>query len=583
MTFRYDLRLLNSRKSLLAFLGVDEIAFEKVLSFDPVSAQMSIGIEDDIHFLEAPLFLRHKIPKKNRARGYRIVWEPTAFKSEYKALARRLSNFLSHRLNGFPHSRTFGYIGGRNIRENARDHCGHRHLISFDLENFFPSISAARITKLLISTEIDPGIADLLSRFMTINGSLPLGLPTSPTLANAICLPMDIELQLLAQQHLATFSRYADDINFSSDTSLPPLEKFATLVKSNGFEIAKSKTRISKLGQAHYVTGLSISDLAHPHVPRHKKRRLRQELYYAQKYGLEDHLVRRGINDHQLIQHEINRLDGLVKFIAYHEPQLSAKLKTNWADILQESGRRPSFSPKNQARPPFCIYVDEAEYVRPDGTRLLAMGMAVSQHQDRVVQAAKDVLEETISDQWAAGNKPAIVKRGLHFADAHPDLRLAYIRRMRSLPFEGYVVMARLDSTASYEGTYIRLLNAIIRRRLMAAESQAALLVFEKNDKVSQVTIRQAVMQSYESLRKSNNRRPVGCYIDFVSKPDLGMSVPDFLLGILGRFLRSGPGKMEDQFDRDRKLFESLRDKYRLILDADSWVEYSRRREISPW
>jgi RNA-directed DNA polymerase len=126
------------------------------------------------------------------------------------------------------------------------------------------------------------------------------------------------------------------------------------------------------------------------------------------------------------------------------------------------------------------MFIDEAEYVRPDGIRLLAIGMTVSQHQYQVNLAAQEILEDAISDQWAAGDRDAITKRGLHFADAHPDLRLAYIKRMRLLPFEGYVAMAQLSSASDYEATYIRLLNSMIKRRLMAAESRLAALIFEK-------------------------------------------------------------------------------------------------------
>jgi RNA-directed DNA polymerase len=105
----------------------------------------------------------------------------------------------------------------------------------------------------------------------------------------------------------------------------------------------------------------------------------------------------------------------------------------------------------------------------------------------------------------------------------------------------------------------------------------------KKNDKVSQEAIRQVVMTSYSSLESTNNRHPQTFVIDFVGKPNLGMNAPDFLLGILGRFLASSPQKVDAPMDRDRMLFESLRDKYRLILDVDNWIEYSRRREISPW
>lgn len=581
MSFRYDLTILRKRDQLIDFLGIDEKTFEDVLAFDPNVRDLS-DLDGKILEIELTHFIRHKIPKKNR-RGYRTVWEPTFLKNHYKALARRLDNFFTHKLEGFPHPQTYGYIGGRNIRGNAQNHCGHAHLISVDLKDFFPSIKTPRIAAFLKSINIESSVADLLSRFVTIDRSLPLGLPTSPTIANAICLSLDCDLEALARKFDATYSRYADDISFSGENTMPSQEEIAICVNRHGFGIAESKTRISKLGQAHYVTGLSVSDPAQPHVPRKKKRRLRQELYYSGKYGLYDHFCRMGINDSEFIQQEINRIDGLVKFTAYHEPRLSTSLKTKWASILQTSDDRPSFKPKNQHRLPFYIYVDEAEYVRPDGVRVLALAMAVSQHQEQIDRATRRSLDDSLSDLWADGNRHVIANKGMHFSDATQDMRLAYVDCMRALAFEGFVAMAQLLSAVNYETTYLRLLKAMIKRRLMAAESQFAHFVFEQNDKVKQDAVRKVVTDAYVSLRKSKNRHPEAYGIEFAGKPNLGLSVPDFLLGVLGNYIESKPEKEGKPLARDKLLFERIRDKYKLILDVDGCIEYSRRRGITPW
>jgi RNA-directed DNA polymerase len=582
MPFQVDLTLLKTKDHLISFLELDEKLFDDVLAFDPKTKTTSDHSSDNLYYLALPVFFQHEIPKKTPKRGHRIVWEPVFLKSNYKALARRLNSFLTHKLDGFPHARTFGYVGGRNIRENARDHCGNKHLLSIDLKDFFPSIKALRVAAFLEETGMEQIVADLLSSFITIEGSLPLGLPTSPTIANAICLPMDIELETLAQRHGAVFSRYADDISFSSSGAVPRQSEIAACIERHGFEIAESKTRTSILGQAHYVTGLSVTDPTQPHIPRKKKRRLRQELYYAKKYGLDEHLRRIRIHDHY-VQQYVNRLDGLVKFTAYHEPRLSADLKTTWAKVLQASGHHPSFKPKNQHQIPFSIFVDEAEYVRPDGHRVLALAMAASQHQDQINEVTRGVLNAALSDIWAAGDRNSITKKGVHFSDATEDMRLTYIERMRSLPFEGYVAMAMLPDANAYETTYLRLLKAMIKRRLMASESRYAFFRFEQNSKVRQETVRKVVHDAYVSLQKTNNRHPEHCGVEFVEKPNLGLSVPDFLLGVLGKYLANGPDQEDRPTQRNKLLFERIRDKYRLILNVDDRVEYSRRRPIQPW
>lgn len=583
MPFKFDIAHLQSKQDVCKFLGIDGEEFDSVISFSAYrTIDNQAGNGGEIIAGGMP-FWRHEIPKKNRSRGVRVVWEPLHLMTTYKSLSRKIAKIAEAHLGGFPHPNCFGYVGGRNIRENAAQHCGHRQIISVDLEDFFPSIRVERVQSLFEDIGFQKTAADFLSQFVTINGFLPLGFPTSPTIANAVCLAMDVELQGLAELKGCTFSRYADDISFSGDAAIPTIAAIDTVVRKHGFSIVVSKTRHSKLGQSHYVTGLSVSDPAHPHVPRVKKHRLRQELYYAQKFGLEDHCHRLGIVDAQMIQQEVNRLDGMVKFTAFHEPSLAAKLKTDWQEILSKSGDRPSYKPKNQIGLPFFINVDEAELERPDGKKVLALAMSVSQHEDRVRQGTQDVLHAYLANPWAAGDREAVKKKGIHFSDAHEDLRGSYVERMSSLPFEGYVAFAVLPNSDDYEKTYLRLLTAMLKRRLMAAEGKFAHFVFEKNNKVSQVAIRSAVMGAHDDLRKAKNRHPKLCRVEFAGKPHQGLSIPDFLLGVLRNFLMlrlEGPHKPPS---RDRLLFERIRDKYRLILDVDNWIEFGRRKPIYPW
>ncbi len=580
---KIDLTRIKTREQLLRFLQVEEAEFQQVLSFDVAAKSIDLDVDQQVAISGIPIFFRHEIPKRNWKRGYRTVWEPSFHLNTYKALSRRLGNFLSHALPNFPHPRAFGYVGGKNIRENAWDHRGKKFLIAIDIAAFFPSIKKDRISKMLQGTGVNEEVADLLSGFVTIDGALALGLPTSPTIANAICLNMDVELQKLAQQTGCVFSRYADDISFSSDTILPSIDQIRAAVNAEGFDLAEEKTRRSRIGQAHFVTGLSVSDPAQPHVPSKKKRRLRQEIHYASKFGLDSHFRHQGINDSHVVQMEINRLDGLVKYVAFHEPRQSAKLKTAWSNILQASGDKPSFAPKNQHRTPFIFHIDEAEYVRGE-ERFLALGMSVSQHQNVIDGATAEILNAELSDIWAAGKRDAVEKRGIHFSDATQDLRLKYVERIPTMPFEGYVAFARLHDGNSYELTYLRLIGALITRRLMAAESRLAQLNFEVNNKVSEAAIRSLVSAAHDDLRKTNNRHPIALGVEFVTKPHLGMSVPDFLLGILGLYLKSGSDvATADPVPRDKLLFERMRDKYRLILDVDSWQEHTRRNPIAPW
>lgn len=583
MTFRADFRRISSRSALIAAIGTDEATFDAVLAFEPPPRRDPQPVDQaTVQVLEMPLFFRHDIPKRNRARGYRTVWEPALAKSEYKALARRLETFFRLVLPDFPHDAVYGYRSGRNIRENAAVHAGNTLLLSIDLEDFFPSISLERVAQLFEATGIDSAIADLLARFVTIGGSLPLGLPTSPVISNAVALPLDRSCQALADISGISYTRYADDLSFSGNISLPDIDALRSIVESHGFSLAEEKTRRSKLGQAHYVTGLSVSDALQPHVPRKKKRRLRQELYYASKFGLGDHLRHLGVTDARLVQQEVNRLDGMVRFVAHHEQAKATALKAQLKSVLDAEGLKPSFAPRGQHRAPFYMFIDEAEFER-DGTPVLALAVAVSQHGPHLAREGAEVLWAAKEDLYAAGDAAALVKRGLHYADATEDLKIEYVKRLSTLRFEGYVAFADYAGSRDYEKTYLRLLGALITRRLMAAESQFALIYCESNNKVSAAKIETLIQKTQLDLEERNDRRPVNVFIEMVAKPHLGISVPDFLLGVLGKYLRSKQAPAGKPETRDRLMFERLRDKYRLILDVPNWIEYSRRRPITPW
>jgi hypothetical protein len=555
-------------------LGVSKDQFALISDFDVDEYDKSLS--------DGPLklfaFHRHEIPKKNRNRGYRIVWEPVPFIIDaYKAAARRLVSFFSSTIEGFPHENCFGYVKGKNIRENAAMHCGARYLLKCDIQNFFGSIKSANVKDLFIRLGLDKSIASDLTTFLTIDDHLALGLPTSPVVANAICFDLDHDLLKIGNGVGARYSRYADDLTFSSNSNLPALADVEGALANHGFALSKEKTRTSKIGQNHYVTGLSVADHIRPHPPRSIKKRIRQKLYYCNKFGLDDHLRHLGITG-EFAQGYINHLDGTVKYIAFHEPKLAPVLVPLWERVLLTSESAASFKPKNQDRSSFTFHVDETEF-ELHGRRFLALGMCVSQHQEEINQSASAILRDFLASPYADGKVENIKKNGLHFQDATADLRLEYIKKMQVLPFRGYIVFGELNDDRDYEAIFLKLLNAVVGRRLMAAESRAAAFFFEINNKVSQEKIRSAVNGAWNNLKKANNRHPELCSVDFVGKDAAGISTPDFLLGVFRSYIISGAPQTPLQ--RAHILFERLRDKIRLITNVDTGEEFGRRNPLT--
>lgn len=272
-----DLRIADNAERLATALGVPPDLFSASFLLQKID-----------------IYLQHNIPKRSHHRSSerRIVWEAIEpFDRFHKTIARRLNVYLLTHVHGFPHSAAFGYVRGRSTRANAAVHAGRKLLLRADIKNFFPSITTSMVKLALARTGIPEIPSTLLADFVTLDGHLPLGIHSSPTLANLICLDLDIELDALAKSKDCRYTRYADDISISGNSQLPEKKDIQTILERHEFTLSDRKFRISKRGQAHYVTGLSISDTT-PHAPSKMKRRVRQELHFIRKFGFNEHFYK---------------------------------------------------------------------------------------------------------------------------------------------------------------------------------------------------------------------------------------------------------------------------------------------------
>lgn len=584
MAFTYDLTQIANREQLLTFLGIEANAFDQVLAFDTKDYERAARSDNLEAYLASP-FHQHKIPKKNPKDlldRHRTVWEAASiFDRQYKSAARRLEAFFTFRAPGFPHENAYGYVRGRNIRQNASRHLGQSNILKCDIQNFFGSISTTTVASLFEHYGVNAKVADLFSRYLTIGGALPLGLATSPIITNVLCLEMDRDLTAIAGDIGAVYTRYADDLTFSSNDALPDIAWIREIIGDYGFALAEAKTRHTKVGQAHYVTGLSVSDPAAPHAPRKLKKRLRQELHYAGKFGLHEHFTHLGIESSKQ-QYAINSLDGMVKYVAHHEPDQASHLHATWAKVLKDNEAKPSFKPKNRHQAAIYTFVDETE-LEWDGETYLGLALCVTQHAETIANSAAVTLADHLADPLADGDRDMIKKNGLHYSDATEDLRKTFVSSLQRMPFTGYAAIARLSDEETYSETYLRLVKALIRRRLIACDGLIAFFQFEETDKVSESAIKNVVDAAFHKLEAEDNRRPFMHRVSTVSKQNICVALPDFLLGTLRRFLIMKRPKNPAIPERPEIMFERLRDKLVILIDLDSGEEFSRRNPVRPW
>ena len=195
---------------------------------------------------------------------------------------------LKNILNAYrPHEAAHGFCRNRSIVSNAAQHAGNSVLIALDIADFFPSITQQKVRKAFEKLGYTYSVAMVLANLCTRSGFLPQGAPTSPALSNLVCENLDRRLSGLARSRGFTYSRYADDMAFSSNdgrlnTLIPFLRE---IIQQEGFQVRPEKTRISRGSGRMMVTGVVVND--RPNLPRSHVRKLRAAVHRLKQNGPE--------------------------------------------------------------------------------------------------------------------------------------------------------------------------------------------------------------------------------------------------------------------------------------------------------
>jgi retron-type reverse transcriptase len=218
-----------------------------------------------------------KIRKPNKKFREVVIVESMAYKLLLKTLAKYLNQEYT------PLKGVTGYIKNRGIVDNAKSHLHKKIIVKFDIEDFFYSIHAADIEKVYRDLGATEEISKILSKISTFRGILYPGLNTSPILSNILLKELDKEYNNIARNNNCDYTRYADDITFSGNETIPTMELLESVLNKYNFRINKDKVKIMKMGRHQVVTGLSVFDKTMPRIPREKKRKIRLACYLMSK------------------------------------------------------------------------------------------------------------------------------------------------------------------------------------------------------------------------------------------------------------------------------------------------------------
>src|ERR1035438_7028046 len=175
----------------------------------------------------APKYRIFDIPK--RKGGTRTIKAPA---DQLKLVQEKISDLLQDCLDEVNEAKqrkdriAHGFKRKRSIITNARQHRNRRHVFNIDLENFFPSINFGRVRGYFIKDKsflLDEDVATVIAQIACHDNSLPQGSPCSPVISNLIAHLLDMHLVRLASSVGCTYSRYADDLTFSTNKrDFPP-------------------------------------------------------------------------------------------------------------------------------------------------------------------------------------------------------------------------------------------------------------------------------------------------------------------------------------------------------------------------
>jgi len=370
----------------------------KSISTKPELAKL-LGIKASVLTYELyvikPQYTQFTIPKRNG--GDRTIFAPS---DRLKSIQSSLSNLLLDCLDeinktAFPRSEialpttdkatylkvkidssknkqptlSHGFERYRSIITNAMMHLGRKNVLNIDLENFFESFNFGRVRGFFIKNKsflLNKNIATVIAQIACYNNTLPQGSPCSPVISNLITHSLDRKLALLAAKNNCIYTRYADDITFSTREKIfPPTimrldnkfffasDNLSKEIHKAGFLINNKKTRIQYKDSRQDVTGLIVNQK--PNTKKEYWRTARAQCNALFKTGK----FTKTINKEKFIGN-INELEGQLNFIDqvdYYnrlrqkkpliaEYQLKEETKNNTSKSMHSfyNGREKTFS-----------------------------------------------------------------------------------------------------------------------------------------------------------------------------------------------------------------------------------------------
>jgi RNA-directed DNA polymerase len=319
----------------------------------------------------ATRYTTFEIPKKHG--GTRTIKAPD---EKLKLLQQKLSSLLQDCLDEMEANRNrkkqvaHGFKRKCSILTNAKRHRNRRWVFNLDLKDFFPSMHFGRVRGLFLKDKnflLENEVATVLAQIACDGSALPQGSPCSPVISNLVARILDMHLVRLASKNGCIYTRYADDLTFSTnqkefpreiayqidtDTSTwVPGNKLLEVIHHSDFEINEKKTRMQFRDSRQDVTGLIVNKKVNvPCEYRHTVRAMVHRLFRTGAFQIVAYVTNNDTAQLALRDGKLAELHGRLGFIDGIDLHNQALAKEN-VELSQ-------FTTKESIYKQFLIYRD---------------------------------------------------------------------------------------------------------------------------------------------------------------------------------------------------------------------------------
>lgn len=273
--------------------------------------------------------MQKRIPKKDGT--LRIIYKPVL---SLKVVQKWILTEILEKIN--VSQQAMAFVPKKNgLKTNAEYHRKNIFLLEMDITNFFGSILEKQVFKLFCNIGYNTNVSAILTNLCTYKGALPQGAVTSPYIANLVCYHLDARLNGLCSRRDIVYTRYADDLSFSSNVR-PELNKIEKIVKfiieDEGFSINEKKTRYLSNDVKKSITGITINN-EEIHVDKAMKRKVRAMIFQS--------IAKKDFSNNDKIRGMIAYIDSIEngyrkKIVKYVNTLAHKKMFTQDSAIVEE-------------------------------------------------------------------------------------------------------------------------------------------------------------------------------------------------------------------------------------------------------